>query len=474
MKKIFVFITTLLFFFGSASAQEIIREKTFNLTFDTIADKLESNLSKYYGKNIVIRTRISNGQKGGHASINWDVLYDENGEFPQRDKFKLFVREINKNSISVKLFYEFEYTSNGVYVKADRGIMASCYANMWSILEADKVSSVKEKQYRKEVNGKKMSSSADVKKEKKKKEKKKKEPKAKVVPIVENNVGEELPEIQTESKQKTELKSEQKSKQKMKIESVNTDEEPKKDITPVTNERIEAKEKATAEEEKELAAKIEAERQAAIAAELQREEELRRQEEELAKQKQKEEEELAAKIEAERQAAIAAELQREEELRRQEEELAKQKQKEEEELAAKKLQEEIAAMELLEQQKKQQEIEDLEKAKTRIYNLSYYKVYSTMLENVSKNVKSIKTADEEKGLIVTDWTYSGNALQSHKAKRRFRITLNIVEISETQTSVSIETEFETFLVEWKKQVYKDSFLKDYYNSLFNDLEEGLK
>ena len=108
MKKIFVLTTTLLFFFNIVSAQEILREKTFNLSFDTITDKMEKNLSKYYGKNIAIRTSLSNGQKGGHASINWDTVYDENGEFPQRDKFKLFVREVTKNSTSVKLFYEFD------------------------------------------------------------------------------------------------------------------------------------------------------------------------------------------------------------------------------------------------------------------------------------------------------------------------------------------------------------------------------
>ncbi len=651
MKKILVFSTLLFFLCGTVNAQGIVREKTFNSTFDTVTDKLEKNLSKYYNKNISLRTSVSNGKKGGHTSINWDTVYDENGENPQRDKFKLFVRELSANSVSVKLFYDFEYTSNGSYTKPNREMSAALYSDMWEVLEANNDSSLKEKQFKKVINGKKIAETNSEDKKNKKSSKTKsasKEAKSNKNKNKSNKNKDDVAtrNVQAENNENTEISENEKSEntdvleenkeapaedaldikavgpintevivpdveeaevsnEKQKIDTPQT--EPIESIVPITNEpeqeeepkkseikeafeaaeqaientpvvlqteqavdiAVEAEQSVKEEQESsasatdeipidtaetlttetvtaestentepaQLQTQDEQENQQVIAVDLKQKEkeekkaqklkekeELKKQKEELAAQRQKEKEELAEKKEQERQALIAVKLQQQEEAKKQKEELAAQrqkekeeklkeqeeakrlkeeaKQKEKEELAAKKLQEqeelkrqqeaelaaikqkeedeakraeaELAAANLKKKQQKQKEHEDLEKSKSRTYDISYYKVYSTMLENVSKNVKGIATSDEEQGIIVTDWTYSGNALQSHKAKRRFKITLRFTEISENQTGVSAETEFETFLIDWKKQVLKDTFLTDYYNSLFNDLEEGLK
>lgn len=652
MKKIFVLVVSLFVFCNFVIAENITREKTFYSNFDTVTDKIEKNLSKYYKKDLKIRNSISNGKKGGHASINWDTIYDANNENPQRDKFKIFVREVSKNITNVKLFYEFEYTSRKAkaYVKPGKEAMIGYYNEIWAVMEADNPSSVKEKQYKNIVNGKAVEEKAD-KKEKKEKNSKNKNNKSEgiaivsdvtekeddskvetkqissdikksssgdkdfgkaektedlakeetesgnqqavdaIVPIVQPEQGEEIVEDkkdeQIEEKsttekikesvkaaedavenspvigqikdnadtaveveqtmEKSEMETEEESIEKeepkqeessvalaLALQTAPAIEEPKQeiseDIKPAAADDLELKKLQKQEE-----LRKQKEEQAAKREELrkQKEETKKQKEAELAALKQQKEEEAAQKLKEKEEAKkqkeanlVALKLQKEEARKKKEEEAAqKLKEKEEakkqkeaelaalriqkeeeakkkkEEFEAKKLQEEealkqqkeveldalkakeeeeakiqeqiLAEQKLQEEKQKQQDLEDLKKAKTRTYNLSYYKVYSTMFDNLSRNVKSIQSADEEKGEIVTDWTYSGNALQSHKAKRRFKITLRFTEISDNQTQVLADTQFQTYLIEWKDQVLKDKFLADYYKSLFTDLEDGL-
>ncbi len=112
-----------------------------------------------------------------------------------------------------------------------------------------------------------------------------------------------------------------------------------------------------------------------------------------------------------------------------------------------------------------QELE-YKKRKERTYNIEYNKVYSKMLANMAKTFKSIQFADREAGVILTNFLYPEDIIQS-LFKRRFKINLVISKINENETSVSADILIQQ---EYNVELKTDKYM---YDALFKILEDGL-
>ena len=127
-------------------------------------------------------------------------------------------------------------------------------------------------------------------------------------------------------------------------------------------------------------------------------------------------------------------------------------------------------------EKEQEKNFNLEKIKTRQYNIHYDKIYSIMLSNVAKRLKTIEFADKDSGVILTGWIYPGDVFQSLVLKRRFKINLNFKKINENKTNVCTENTTQIFFYDWtdvKQSKQKKKHLIRDYNALFEVLEDGL-